>query len=454
MFKRFHLLLTFLLSLVLLTACSGDGDNYDPIDPGPYGQFMDSAVQGLYYEASPSGKSGTTNKDGLFYYESGDTLSFYIGDISLGSATAAKFITPVHLVEGAQDETHPIVKNIASLLQSLDADSDPENGIVIPASVSEAAAGKSIIFDNANFISDATTLLSEIFTIVGTAAPMLVLPDDAANHLHATLKVLNAGIFGGTWEQTAGEGIVNGTWQFAVDIDGNLFGCVSFDTFDSIVTGSVDSKGTATFANTGMSFTGDINYERSVSGTWETVDLNASGEFVGSLLPLDDFTCDELSNPDQSNPDQNTGGTGGPAKTNLGLLDIAGIDTETTTTVFEPTSMDIIASSAQQTDYLWGSESFTGSAEVSYLGLVVNNVDSSLEAIYYSYMPSIGSNIVYSYALSPVPDSVVFDLTSQTVTLTNVAFLPMIGSNDKSTSTITFNGTLLINLSAGGSATP
>ena len=90
-------------------------------------------VQGLKYETKTT--SGTTNSKGEFKYTHGETVSFSIGGIPLGSATGNKLITTAHLVPEVNGDVQKIknqkVTNLARFLQSLDTDGDVENGIVI-----------------------------------------------------------------------------------------------------------------------------------------------------------------------------------------------------------------------------------------------------------------------------------------------------------------------------------
>lgn len=77
---------------VTSVSCSGDCSGI--VSSGSStGVFVDSAVAGVTYTTS-SGLSGTTNANGQFSYASGDTASFSIGDVSLGSVTAASLLNP------------------------------------------------------------------------------------------------------------------------------------------------------------------------------------------------------------------------------------------------------------------------------------------------------------------------------------------------------------------------
>jgi len=105
---------------------------------------VDSPVEGLSYASATL--NGTTDADGIFSYETNETVTFSIGDITLGSTSGAAVITPVDMVSGATSETDPVVTNIARFLQTLDDDGNPDNGIIISNTVSNLAAGKNIDF--------------------------------------------------------------------------------------------------------------------------------------------------------------------------------------------------------------------------------------------------------------------------------------------------------------------
>ena len=147
------------------------------------GVFVDSAVAGVTYTTS-SGLSGTTNSSGEFSYRSGDTASFSIGDINLGSVTASAVLTPVEVM-GASGTADPKVINLARLLQTLDSDGDPTNGIEITSATSNTLKGKSLNFNVAvdTFTNDST--IAQIQTTVGRT---LTSATAALNHLHTTLN--------------------------------------------------------------------------------------------------------------------------------------------------------------------------------------------------------------------------------------------------------------------------
>lgn len=114
----------------------GSPDQALPASGAPArGYFLDSAVSGLGF--ATASRSGLTDADGAFSYEYGEPVRFFIGSPereathswSLGSATAAPRMTPLDL--HGTDEIDTSIINTIRLLQSLDANLDPEDGIQI-----------------------------------------------------------------------------------------------------------------------------------------------------------------------------------------------------------------------------------------------------------------------------------------------------------------------------------
>jgi hypothetical protein len=123
------------------------------------GYLLDSAVAGVRFRRS-DGNSGLTADDGAFAYFQGDRIDFSIGDIDLGffqtAATASGnpvfvlgglAVTPVDMVGNALSSDDARVINRLILLQSLDEDGNPANGIVINEATRLAANNRSIDFD-------------------------------------------------------------------------------------------------------------------------------------------------------------------------------------------------------------------------------------------------------------------------------------------------------------------
>ncbi|MGU5556665.1 hypothetical protein ACV1C9_05660 [Aeromonas caviae] len=130
------------LSGVMLTACGGGGDdngggsnggnNGGGTDTGSKplhtAVFLDSVVGGLDYRCNDY--TGVTNAKGEFLFDDGDSCSFALGNQRLGAVTLKagnSLVTPYTL---AGDDKEKAIR-IAALLQTLDRDSKPENGITL-----------------------------------------------------------------------------------------------------------------------------------------------------------------------------------------------------------------------------------------------------------------------------------------------------------------------------------
>ena len=85
------------------------------------GVFLDGPTEGLNYKTN-SGIQGLTNSKGEFKYKEGDMVSFFIGDMYLGKLDAAVFAAPFQMDSSSQ---------VLMLIQALDIDNDPSNGIQI-----------------------------------------------------------------------------------------------------------------------------------------------------------------------------------------------------------------------------------------------------------------------------------------------------------------------------------
>ena len=97
------------------------------------GRLLDTAVSGVAYSAS-SGAAGNTDENGTFKYSHGDTVEFKLGALALGKVKGAAIVTPMELAGDSANK----LQNLLILLQSLDVDGNPGNGISIPANAAAA----------------------------------------------------------------------------------------------------------------------------------------------------------------------------------------------------------------------------------------------------------------------------------------------------------------------------
>lgn len=144
--KQKNRIATSIITALVLAGCGAEStiNVVDAPLPPLVGQFVDSPVSGLSYritrEASGVSEAieGVTDANGNFEYYRGDSITFSIGEIEFPATAGANFITPMQ-VFGTDTVFNQRVVNTVRLLQTLDSDGDPENGITISADAIAAA---------------------------------------------------------------------------------------------------------------------------------------------------------------------------------------------------------------------------------------------------------------------------------------------------------------------------
>lgn len=177
--------LTLSLS-VFLAACSGGGGGGGTSTPST-GVFLDSPVSGINYRTASG--SGKTNTSGEFSYIAGETVTFSIGNIDLPAAPANATVTPLNLAN-TTDVNHQVVSNLLVLLQSLDADGNPSNGIQI-SPTAHTAATSSIDFNVTPTAFRANSALTTLVANSGSTNTTPVSLASATNHFQTTLGNVN-----------------------------------------------------------------------------------------------------------------------------------------------------------------------------------------------------------------------------------------------------------------------
>ncbi len=174
----------------LIHACSSGGSSTST------GSFLDSAVSGVTYSSYTH--SGETDTNGKFYYKDGETITFKIGDIVIGSALVSSTMTPLSFVSESDSSREKHI-NILRLLQTLDSDGDSSNGININE-------GVGVGITNIDFDQSATDFSSDsaVTGFVATNANVsLVSANVAVSHFNSTLTGLDASTImdfsGSTW---------------------------------------------------------------------------------------------------------------------------------------------------------------------------------------------------------------------------------------------------------------
>ena len=114
------ILISASISVVLATgfsACggsssSGGSDSASADSDTQTGYFIDAPVEGLTYTTAT--QSGTTGSDGSYKYKEGETVTFKIGEVEIGSAKASTIpLTPVSIANSDMSKA----SKIAYLLQ-------------------------------------------------------------------------------------------------------------------------------------------------------------------------------------------------------------------------------------------------------------------------------------------------------------------------------------------------
>lgn len=131
-----------LVALSLLSACGGGSDT--PPKPVQTGILMDSAVSGAGYTTkTQSGITGDAGKAGSFRYLQGEDVTFTLGNMQLGTARAGSKVFLDSIKEPGKSAPDALVSTrIGQLLQSLDSDGNPANGITLKRGLDTARLGK------------------------------------------------------------------------------------------------------------------------------------------------------------------------------------------------------------------------------------------------------------------------------------------------------------------------
>ncbi len=305
-------ILKYTLGVAVALAVAGCGgssnnsvvDSSEPEQQSPQpngllnGRFVDSAVSGLAFRTNSAW--GVTDENGGFSYQAGESITFSIGDIALPAITAEALVTPLTIF--STDEIGDIrVINLTRLLQTLDDDGDPENGIVILNDAFASATGITADFSSAEFDQSVANLVANS----GSVNTSLIDGETALDHFQETL--FNEGIeerptvdnttppvdenTGNNPADHPLVGVSSEFSNFAHDISGIL---TIIDNRTLEISGfSYDGGGPSVYFYTGV----DGNYRSSAGGRLIGPQLNGriySNETIRVTLP-DDLTLDDFN---------------------------------------------------------------------------------------------------------------------------------------------------------------
>ncbi|HDY7711154.1 TPA: adhesin [Vibrio vulnificus] len=177
-----------------LAGCGGSSDSSTPTPQSKTGVFLDSPVIGMNYRTATI-SDGVTTEGGKFTYLEGETVTFYLGDLTFPAVKAGAQVTPADIGGGLATTT---TVNILQLLQSLDNEGNLSDGITIPkddASINTFEGIGLLDITDASFDTDASAILTSI-------GKTLVTEEAAQAHFTDTLK----GQLTGSWLLSEGAG--------------------------------------------------------------------------------------------------------------------------------------------------------------------------------------------------------------------------------------------------------
>lgn len=286
-------------SLAALAACGEDPAQEDALSVGV---LTDSPVQGVEYLTTSNG-GGITSSDGKFFYRAGDAIVFKLGALPLGVVTgtgSTMTVTPLQLIEGTTAITVPTeqenaVTNLLVLLQSLDEDGNPGNGLKIPAAALVALQNTTLAGAIDLKVAPATFAASaELATVVDAVndaggSAVAVTPAAALAHFQSEFLDDLAGSYYGTiGESVVGLRIRNdGSYLMASFLDdgsGIERGTIGWTPANGIMgytDGALDTNGTLGFSSIGDA---PFPYRLSLDGsTFVMRMLNDEGDVLETI---------------------------------------------------------------------------------------------------------------------------------------------------------------------------
>jgi len=170
-------------SAILIIGCGSSSSSVDTATA----YYLDSAVSGVNYKCGS--QEGITGVNGEFTFEKGESCTFYLGDIKL------RDMDKTLLKDGAKIVEDDI--KIATLLQSLDVDGNPDNGITLTPEVVEAVSATLKEDEESKLPStpeEIEALVASVENNVTNFEGHIVTEEEAQSHLESTqTKALLAG---------------------------------------------------------------------------------------------------------------------------------------------------------------------------------------------------------------------------------------------------------------------
>ena len=203
------------------------------------GYLIDSAVSGVDYYINGV-KAGITDTNGKFMYHTGDTISFKVGNVTIGDVkstginTDSKVLLQDLVGVARTNLTDSTVVKIAQFLQTLDGDGNASNGITVDTTKLATNASGNLV---------TATINSSLFATNVT----VVTADAALAHLGANVGIVTPVVSEGEFFQLDSQG-----WLGRVHINSTTASWTDYDYSNSEYTES----GTGTISVTNVSVSG------------------------------------------------------------------------------------------------------------------------------------------------------------------------------------------------------
>lgn len=175
-------LISSAMTALILSGCGGGGGSDSSTTPtgAVTATFIDSPVSGLEFESAS--QTGVTDGYGNFTYKEGESVTFHIGNLYVGTAKPKDGkITPLDII-GTADMNDARVVRILRTLQSLDSDANATNGITVDPVIVETLKTQPRVDLNAVATTDANvTALIGAFKVDEETAKSNFTPDAPSN---------------------------------------------------------------------------------------------------------------------------------------------------------------------------------------------------------------------------------------------------------------------------------
>jgi len=247
------------------------------------GVFADAPVVGLSYSCGST--TAVTGAGGAFTCPSKSSVTFKVGGVTICTAPAQAFMTPVSCAQAngdpSADASTPSVVATAQFVISVGTPTGTAPGslstLTITSAELQAASGVSLDFS--------TATQAQLLAAVNTVNPgqTLASPSTATTELTGTIATNVAGSYSGSYS-----GSSTGTWAITIDSSGNVTGTFT-DSKNGAGTISGALQNGTTYSGTAgnASWTGTVDTSKSpttgtgaylFSGSW--TNPNGSGSFT------------------------------------------------------------------------------------------------------------------------------------------------------------------------------